>query len=69
MKTAKFSLGVAMGVSVMLLRIDLGLVGGIRSVEEDAPFTADFNGNRRTVSNLFIDRETEDGVGLFGRCR
>ena len=34
--------------------------------EEDAPFTADFNGNRRTVSNLFIDRDTEDGVGLFG---
>ena len=34
--------------------------------EADAPFTADFNGNRRTVSNLFIDRDTEDGVGLFG---
>ena len=28
--------------------------------EEDTPFTADFNGNRRTVSNLFIDRDTED---------
>ena len=34
--------------------------------EEDTPFTADFNGNRRTVSNLFIDRDTEDEVGLFG---
>ena len=34
--------------------------------EADTPFTADFNGNRRTVSNLFIDRDTEDGVGLFG---
>ena len=34
--------------------------------EADAPFTADFNGNRRTVSNLFIDRDTEDEVGLFG---
>ena len=34
--------------------------------ESDAPFTADFNGNRRTVSNLFIDRDTEDEVGLFG---
>ena len=34
--------------------------------EEDAPFTADFKGNRRTVSNLFIDRNTEDAVGLFG---
>ena len=31
-----------------------------------APFTADFTGNRRTVSNLFIDRDTEDGIGLFG---
>ena len=34
--------------------------------EADAPFTADFKGNRRTVSNLFIDRDTEDEVGLFG---
>ena len=34
--------------------------------EIDAPFTADFKGSRRTVSNLFIDRDTEDGVGLFG---
>ena len=34
--------------------------------EEDTPFTADFTGNRRTVSNLFIDRDSEDGVGLFG---
>ena len=34
--------------------------------EVDSPFTADFNGNRRTVSNLFIDWDTEDGVGLFG---
>ena len=29
-------------------------------------FTADFKGNRHTVSNLFIDRDTEDEVGLFG---
>ena len=34
--------------------------------EADAPFTADFKGNRHTVSNLFIDRDTEDAVGLFG---
>ena len=34
--------------------------------EADAPFVADFKGNRRTVSNLFIDRDTEDEVGLFG---
>ena len=34
--------------------------------EADTPFIADFMGNRRTVSNLFIDRDTEDDVGLFG---
>ena len=34
--------------------------------DDDAPFTADFTGNRRTVSNLFIDRDIEDGIGLFG---
>ncbi len=31
-----------------------------------APFTADFDGNGRGVSNLFIDRPAEDAVGLFG---
>ena len=34
--------------------------------EADDPFTADFAGNGYTVSNLFIDRDTEDEVGLFG---
>ena len=34
--------------------------------EADTPFIADFKGNRRTVSNLFIDRDSEDEVGLFG---
>ena len=34
--------------------------------DDDAPFTADFTGNRHTVANLFINRDTEDGVGLFG---
>ena len=34
--------------------------------EADTPFIADFMGNRQTVSNLFIDRDTEDEVGLFG---
>ena len=34
--------------------------------ESATPFIADFEGNRRTVSNLFIDRATEDEVGLFG---
>ena len=30
------------------------------------PFTATFDGNRLPIANLFIDRETTDGVGLFG---
>ena len=34
--------------------------------EAGTPFIADFKGNRRTVSNLFIDRDSEDEVGLFG---
>ena len=34
--------------------------------EADDPFTADFAGNGYTVSNLFIDRSSEDEVGLFG---
>ena len=34
--------------------------------EADDPFSADFAGNGYTVSNLFIDRDTEDEVGLFG---
>ena len=34
--------------------------------DADAPYAADFEGNRRTLSNLFIDRDAEDGVGLFG---
>ena len=34
--------------------------------DADDPFTADFAGNGYTVSNLFIDRDTEDEVGLFG---
>ena len=33
---------------------------------EDAPYTANFTGDGHTVSNLFIDRVTEDEVGLFG---
>ena len=34
--------------------------------DADNPFTADFDGDGHTVANLFIDRDTEDGVGLFG---
>ena len=34
--------------------------------EADDPFTADFEGDGYTIANLFINRDTEDGVGLFG---
>ena len=33
---------------------------------EDEPFTAEFEGDGHTLSNLFINRSTEDGIGLFG---
>ena len=33
---------------------------------EDDPFTAFFYGRGHTLANLFIDRPTEDGIGLFG---
>ena len=33
---------------------------------EDDPFTAFFYGHGHTLANLFIDRPTEDGIGLFG---
>ena len=32
----------------------------------DGPFRAIFVGNGHTIANLFIDRDTEDEVGLFG---
>ena len=35
---------------------------------EDAPYVATFTGNGRTVANLFINRPTEDGIGLFGEA-
>ena len=35
---------------------------------EDAPYAATFNGNSRTVANLFVNRPTEDEVGLFGHA-
>ena len=33
---------------------------------EAEPFTATFEGHGHTLSNLFINRPTEDGIGLFG---
>ena len=35
---------------------------------EDAPYAATFNGNGRAVANLFINRPTEDEIGLFGEA-
>ena len=35
---------------------------------EDAPFAAAFHGNGRTLANLFINRPTEDEIGLFGEA-
>ena len=34
--------------------------------DEGAPFDATFEGNGVSIDNLFIQRGTEDGVGLFG---
>ena len=36
---------------------------------EDSPFTASFTGNGHTLANLFINRPTEDGIGLFGEVQ
>ncbi|MGM0445539.1 MAG: carboxypeptidase-like regulatory domain-containing protein [Bacillota bacterium] len=33
--------------------------------EEDGGFEGTFDGNNKTISNLFIDRKTEDNIGLF----
>jgi len=30
------------------------------------PFTGYFDGNNRVISNLFVDKKNQDGVGLFG---
>ena len=41
---------------------------GSPSEAKDAPFTATFNGNGHTVAKLFINRATEDEIGLFGEA-
>ena len=33
---------------------------------EDDPYTANFRGHNHILSNLFINRSSEDGIGLFG---
>ena len=35
--------------------------------DEDDPFTATFEGNGHSITNLFIDRPDEDEIGLFGQ--
>ena len=35
---------------------------------EGTPYAATFTGNGRTVANLFINRPTEDEIGLFGEA-
>ena len=42
--------------------------GGLIFPDGD-PFTALFEGNGHTLTNLFINRPTEDGIGLFGYVR
>ena len=32
------------------------------------PFEAIFEGDSHSISNLFINRPNEDGIGLFGNC-
>ncbi len=39
---------------------------GVYSLHDDTEFNAVFEGNGRTLSNLFINREDADDLGLFG---
>ncbi len=39
---------------------------GYLSEDGDSPFTAIFEGNSNTISNLYIDRENMSYIGLFG---
>ena len=43
-----------------------GNLEGVFSFPYGDAFIGDFHGNGHTISNLFIDRPMEDGVGLFG---
>ena len=42
------------------------LAARLPMVRRSPPF---FEGNGHSISNLYIDREDEDGMGLFGNCR
>ena len=41
-------------------------IGYYNSSTDNAPYTATFEGNSHTISNLYIDRSSANGVGLFG---
>ena len=43
-----------------------GGAGWVPIGNQESPFDATFQGNGFSIDKLFIDRETEDGVGLFG---
>ena len=44
----------------------IGIYTGTGGSPYGSPYTAIFEGNGHSISNLYIDREEEDGVGLFG---
>jgi hypothetical protein len=57
-----------------ILMNDLDFSGSAWSSENSAagwepitPFTGNFNGNGHTINNLYINSESSDNVGLFGR--
>ena len=41
-------------------------IGYFNTFSDNSPFSAIFEGNRHTISNLFIDRSSTSNVGLFG---
>ena len=41
-------------------------LGNYNSFSDNAPYTATFDGRGHTISNLYIDRSSANGVGLFG---
>ena len=47
---------------------DLGWapIGYYLSATDNSPFAATFEGNNRSITNLYINRSTASGVGLFG---
>ena len=44
-------------------------IGKFIDNQREHTFTADFNGNHFQIKNLYIDRQSEDNIGLFGFVR